>query len=205
MKELDILRALEAHYTGCRACALHASRTKLVHMRGSLRAKLFIVGEAPGADEDAQGIPFVGESGRKLDEALKLAGLDRAEDVFITNTVACRPPGNRNPSRGEIRECAGRLHRLLRLVEPRAVLLLGAVAARMMGVSSVKQWHGMVSEWEVIMTDGSGDVSSAVARTWPAVCTWHPAYVLRSGLGEPALTRVLADDIRAAWEAANAQ
>lgn len=191
---LERLTALETRYTGCQGCPLHESRTKLVHWRGSASARLFIIGAAPGADEDAQGRPFVGMAGRKLDEALAAAGRT-AEDVFIANTVACRTPCNREPHRGEVRACNNRLRAMLDIVRPGAVLMLGATAARLMGVSSLKQWRGTLTEWEFLDRDK--------VRRYPAVCSWHPACILRQGLGEDALTRVLTADIEAAWEAAN--
>lgn len=194
MKRLERISALEAGYKNCDECALHRHRTKVVHWRGSATGRLLIIGEAPGVDEDAQGRPFVGAAGRKLDEALGMAGLT-AEDVFITNTVACRPPDNRNPLRAEVRACADRLSSFMSIVRPGAALMLGAVAAKLMGVSSVKQWRGALTEWEY--TDHNGDL-----RRLPAVCSWHPAYILRQGIGEAALTRTLSQDIQTAWKAA---
>jgi len=191
---LERLSALEARYTGCQGCSLHESRTKLVHWRGSASARLFIIGAAPGADEDVAGRPFVGPAGRKLDEALAMTGRT-AEDVFATNTVACRPPGNRQPLIDEVRACRNRLNTMLDIVRPGAVVMLGGTAAKLMGVSSLKQWRGALTEWEFL--------DRGKARRYPAVCSWHPAYILRQGLGEAALTKVLAGDIATAWEAAN--
>ena len=191
VNRLEVLSRLESEYTGCRRCPLHASRNKLVHWRGSPDARLFIIGEAPGADEDAAGVPFVGPAGRKLDEALEMAGVDRSEQVFIANVVACRPPGSRNPARGEIRECAPRLHSMLELVKPKVVVLMGSVASKMAGVVLFNSWRGAVTEMELVVASGK-------IRRWTAICTWHPAYILRSGVDEPAMTRTFASDIRKA-------
>lgn len=191
LKSLDVLTA---GYEGCHRCELSAGRSRLVHWRGNPRARLFIIGEAPGAREDASGLPFVGPAGRKLDEALRTAGLDPAEDVFIANTVACRPPGNRQPEREEIRACSPRLLGMLGIIRPRVALLLGAVAAKLAGITSLKQWRGTKTEWDLTLPDGS-------AMELPVICSWHPAHVLRADGPEPSAE--LAADIRTAWSLAH--
>jgi uracil-DNA glycosylase len=121
------LEALHAVMVRCTRCDLALSRTQVVPGAGAPDARLLIVGEAPGASEDREGVPFVGASGRLLTEMLELAGI-RREQVFIGNVVRCRPPENRNPRVGEIRACAGWLGEQIRLIEPRLVVVLGRFA-----------------------------------------------------------------------------
>lgn len=111
----------------CTRCDLFLSRTQVVPGAGTERARVMIVGEAPGASEDKKGVPFVGRSGALLDTMLAEAGLAR-EDVFIANVVRCRPPENRNPRAAEIRACAGWLAEQIRLVKPEMVITLGRYA-----------------------------------------------------------------------------
>lgn len=121
------LGALFADMACCTRCELALGRTQVVPGVGPRRAAVFILGEAPGADEDRRGAPFVGRAGRLLDRLLADAGVDR-RSVFITNVVACRPPGNRTPRAAEIRAHAPWLESQLRLVRPRLVVTLGRVA-----------------------------------------------------------------------------
>jgi len=121
------LHALFAEMACCTRCELAVERTQVVPGVGPRRAAVLLLGEAPGAEEDRQGAPFVGRAGRLLDRLLATAGLDR-RSVFITNVVACRPPGNRTPRAGEIRAHAPWLESQLRLVRPRLIVTLGRVA-----------------------------------------------------------------------------
>jgi uracil-DNA glycosylase family 4 len=171
--KLQLLDQLASEWSGCKRCDLSGSRSKVVNWRGDPGAKLFLIGEAPGADEDALGLPFVGAPGRLVDELLKRTGL-QPSDVFIANAVGCRPPGNRPPERDEIRACAPRLQMMLRIVRPRALLLLGATAARLAGVTSVLAHRGDGHQVDVLCDDGE-------VRSWPAVITWHPAFLMRTG------------------------
>ncbi len=118
---------LHAVMVRCTRCDLFLSRTQVVPGAGSTAARLLIVGEAPGASEDREGIPFVGASGKLLDAMLASAGIERV-DTFIANVVRCRPPENRNPRTREIRACAGWLAEQLRLIDPEVVLTLGRFA-----------------------------------------------------------------------------
>lgn len=119
---------LEPHILGCRRCTeLVENRTRAVPGVGPADARIFIIGEAPGRHEDERGEPFVGGAGAYLTELLERIGLDRSE-VFITNIVKCRPPGNRNPRAAEIASCADFLDRQLELVQPELVVLLGRCA-----------------------------------------------------------------------------
>jgi DNA polymerase len=114
----------------CRACGLWQGRTRLVVDRGNPGAGLLVVGEAPGEQEDLQGLAFVGRAGRLLDDLMASAGLDTRREMLITNVVKCRPPQNRVPSPEEARACLPFLRRQMELVRPSCVLLLGATAAR---------------------------------------------------------------------------
>ena len=112
----------------CRRCGLAATREQVVVGRGNPNARLLLVGEAPGAEEEACGLPFVGRSGRLLEAMLAAAGLDSDRDLYIANVIKCRPPGNRKPSRAEIEACRPWLERQIALVRPQLVLLVGATA-----------------------------------------------------------------------------
>jgi DNA polymerase len=111
----------------CSLCALHKGRTNAVPGAGPVDADIFFLGEGPGAREDEQGLPFVGASGKFLDELLESIGLDR-EKVFISNVVKCRPPGNRDPHVAEVKSCTRYLDRQLELIQPRLIVTLGRFA-----------------------------------------------------------------------------
>lgn len=121
------LASLHEVMVRCTRCDLFISRTQVVPGAGPKKASLLVVGEAPGASEDREGIPFVGRSGALLDAMLEEAGLSR-DRVFIANVVRCRPPGNRNPKAAEIRACAGWLAEQIRLIGPSVVITLGRFA-----------------------------------------------------------------------------
>jgi uracil-DNA glycosylase len=123
------LNVLHSVMLRCTRCSLSLDRTRVVPGSGNEQANIFFVGEAPGASEDREGIPFVGASGRLLDRMLEGAGITRA-DVFIANVVRCRPLQNRNPRAGEIAACSGWLLEQLRLVDPVFVVTLGSFALR---------------------------------------------------------------------------
>jgi DNA polymerase len=171
------LAALADEVRACTRCALHAGRNLAVPGEGDPRASLVLVGEAPGADEDRQGRPFVGKSGQLLTRML--AAIDFArEDVFICNILKCRPPGNRDPQADEVVACRGYLERQLRLIRPRLVLCLGRVAAQtLLGTSEPL---GRLRR-EVRMSGGI-----------PVMATYHPAALLRN----PANKRPAWDDLR---------
>jgi len=183
-----MLKRLEETWRHCANCKeLAAKRTNVVHWRGNPGARLAVLGEAPGADEDEQGKPFVGRSGRLLDALLKKAGLDPAEDVFIANMVACRPPNNRKPTSTELAACSIRLQYLLgHAVRPRALLLLGTVPAKLAGIQgNIGRHRGEEQLVEML------DYSRKIHR-WPAVVTFHPAYLLRVN-NAPTAANVVSD------------
>ena len=153
---------------GCTRCSeLVESRGQIVDGTGPADADLLFVGEAPGANEDEQGEPFVGRSGDVLDDALREAGLDRA-DVHITNCVRCRPPENRDPTVDELANCRGYLESEIAAVDPELVVTLGKVPAE----------H--LLERSVAVTSEAGDIDSLAARTgrWPVLVSVHPAATL---------------------------
>lgn len=166
--DLDALVAAISGFEGC-PLRFEGAATQAVVFRGDPKAPLMVIGEGPGADEDAQGAPFVGRAGKLLDRMLAAAGLDGR--VLITNTVFWRPPGNRTPTPAEQAICAPLLERMIALVEPRMLLLVGGASAK----SLLKREEGILSlrgrwlEWR--STDGSLEL--------PAMPTLHPAFLLR--------------------------
>ncbi len=163
----DDWEALRVRVGGCTRCGLHEARTQTVFGVGNPEARLMIIGEAPGAEEDRRGEPFVGRAGKLLDEMLRSLGLGR-EDVFIANILKCRPPGNRDPRPEESAECRPYLRRQIALVGPRAILAVGRVAAQ-----------NLLESDEPI-----GRLRTRVHRypeaDIPVVVSYHPAYLLRS-------------------------
>jgi DNA polymerase len=167
---------LQARVAACTRCALHTTRSQTVFGVGSQRAEWLIVGEAPGAEEDARGEPFVGRAGQLLNSMLRAVGLAR-EQVYIANVLKCRPPGNRDPSGSEAAECLPYLEQQIALLKPKIMLTVGRIAAQNLLRSDVPL----------------GRLRQQVHRfgisQLPLVATYHPAYLLRT----PA-------DKRKAWE-----
>jgi DNA polymerase len=158
---------LRAMVSACTRCSLHATRTQTVFGVGNRSAKWMFIGEAPGAEEDRQGEPFVGRAGQLLTSMLKAMGFAR-EDVYIANVLKCRPPGNRDPRAEEAVQCRGYLERQIELVAPALIVAVGRIAAQ-----------------NLLATDTAlarlrGKVHSLGPRGWPLVVTYHPAYLLRS-------------------------
>jgi DNA polymerase len=154
----------------CRRCKLHEQRTKMVFGSGNPEAKLVFVGEGPGADEDAQGVPFVGRAGQLLtqmiDNTAKREGIPiERKDVYICNVVKCRPPGNRTPEPDEMEICGQFLLRQLEAIRPKAICVLGATAAKALlnRKEGVTKMRGNWYEWRGIQV----------------MVTYHPSYLLR--------------------------
>jgi len=166
----------------CERCPLADSRTRVVFGDGNPTAELMIVGEAPGADEDAQGLPFVGDAGQALDTLLGDAGI-RREDAYVTNVVKCRPPGNRPPRQTEVAACAPYLDLQLALVRPRVVLAVG--------VSATRRLTGLASPLEALR----GAPHAVGGHT--VVATFHPSSFNR----ERGRRDLAGADIRAAGRA----
>lgn len=158
------LRLLAEEVAKCQRCPeLAATRTQTVFADGQAGVELCLVGEAPGRDEDAQGLPFVGEAGQLLNRILGACGLKR-EDVYICNTLKCRPPANRTPLPNELANCHGYLERQIELVQPRFICTLGGSAAQaVLGtIASLGKLRGRFHDYKGI----------------PVLCTYHPAYLL---------------------------
>ena len=178
---------LESAVATCTACELHLTRTNTVFGTGSRQADWMIIGEAPGADEDRQGEPFVGRAGQLLTEMLRAAGMQR-QDVFITNILKCRPPQNRDPRPEEVASCHAFLQRQVALVQPSLILAVGRIAAHNLLETDtpVGRLRGRIHHY------GEGRI--------PLVVTYHPAYLLRSPLEK----RKAWEDLRLALQVADA-
>lgn len=165
---------LERTVAGCKDCALCKTRRSTVFGVGNRNAHWMLVGEAPGAEEDAKGEPFVGQAGRLLDNMLAAVGLSRRGDdahaVYIANVLKCRPPGNRNPEPSEVAQCEPYLLRQAALIRPRLIVVMGRFAAQsLLGTdATIASLRGRVHS---IRVDG---------RAVPVVVTYHPAYLLRN-------------------------
>jgi uracil-DNA glycosylase len=175
----DELVALFEEVKGCRRCPLHETRTKAVFGAGDADADLMFVGEAPGAEEDRQGLPFVGRAGQLLNQMLEEIGLSR-EAVFIANVLKSRPPGNRDPQPLEIEACRPYLFEQIRLIEPKVVCTLGNFATKLLsgnptGITRVR---------------GTPQVHELGARTVFLLPLFHPAAALRT----PAVKETLRSD-----------
>jgi uracil-DNA glycosylase family 4 len=143
----ELLKAVYEEARGCVRCPLHQTRTQVVFGSGNANADLMFVGEAPGANEDRLGLPFVGQAGKLLDKLLVEIGLERA-DVFICNTLKCRPPGNRDPHPNEIESCHGYLESQVELIEPKLICTLGNFATKLLrgDTTGISRLHGQVEE-----------------------------------------------------------
>ena len=169
-KGADSVEALHAALRAFEGCALKASAKNTVIGRGNPDAKLILIGEAPGANEDRLGKPFVGEAGRLLDEMLKWIGLDES-NAYITNVLFWRPPGNRNPTDAELALCRPFIDRQIELMQPSLLMFLGGIAAK----SMLRESRGILKlrgHWYDYQTTPGG-------RVIPALATLHPAYLLR--------------------------
>jgi len=172
----DDWASLQAEVRTCTRCILHRGRTQAVFGSGDLEARWMVVGEAPGAEEDRQGEPFVGNAGQLLNAMLAAIGLPRPS-VFVANMVKCRPPENRDPKPAELASCRPYLERQVRLLQPTLILVVGRIAAQ-----------------ALLATDAPvarlrGQLHRVGGLNTPAIVTYHPAYLLRT----PA-------DKRKAWE-----
>lgn len=168
-KRSESFETLRKEAEACTRCQLHESRDKVVFGSGNPDADLMFVGEAPGAEEDRTGLPFVGRSGRLLDQLLAEIGITRAE-VFIANVVKCRPPDNRDPARAEIAACKSYLERQVQLIEPRLVCTLGNFATKLLSgdPAGITKVHGEAKR---------AKLGASQVMIFPL---FHPAAALRS-------------------------
>jgi DNA polymerase len=180
------LEELARRVRRCRRCGLWKTRERAVPGEGDRNARIFLVGEAPGREEDKQGRPFVGAAGKILNESLKKAGLMR-DGVFITSVLRCRPPGNRNPRKDEIEKCRPHLESYIEAVDPHAIVALGSFAHSVLAGKSVK-----VSEARLETREYEGR---------PLISTYHPAAVLYNRR----LLKHLTSDLKRAKEFAESE
>ena len=169
------LRVLdETQVKGCRKCGLCETRTQTVFGQGNPAARLVFVGEAPGFEEDKQGLAFVGPAGQLLTRMIAAMGLTR-EDVFICNVLKCRPPGNRDPLADEILSCSPYLREQLSVIQPELIVALGAPATKTLlnTAQSIGKLRGQFHEFYLSGVTGDGP-------SIPVLPTYHPAYLLRS-------------------------
>jgi DNA polymerase len=176
--ETDSLETLNRQICNCQECPLGASRKKFVFGVGNPAAKVMLIGEGPGAEEDAQGEPFVGKAGKLLNDILKAIKFSR-EEVYIANIVKCRPPENRKPTPDEIARCLPYLHKQIELVNPRLILCLGATAAE-----GLLNLHGTLRSMRS---------KEYAFRDKTVMVTYHPAALLRT----PAYKRDTWEDVQA--------
>jgi len=175
---VEALATVRTDLGECTRCKLHKGRIKLVFGTGNAEARLMFVGEGPGAEEDEQGVPFVGRAGQLLTQIIKAMGLER-EDVYIANVVKCRPPGNRNPEPDEIEQCEPFLMRQMDVIKPAVVVALGKFAAQTLlrttePISKIRGRFHQVGNTRVMPT-------------------FHPSYLLRN----PAAKREVWEDMKA--------
>jgi len=178
------LPVIASEVATCTKCGLHTTRTNTVFSRGNPEAKLCFVGEAPGADEDAQGIPFVGRAGQLLDKMIHAMGLDPAKDVYVCNIIKCRPPANRKPEPDEVATCIPYLHEQIAQIDPKVIVALGntSVAALLgakLGITKVR------GSWKLYR----GKI--------PVMPTYHPSYLLRPSPQQTEAKRQAWDDLQA--------
>jgi uracil-DNA glycosylase family 4 len=161
----DTLLKIREDLGECTRCKLHKTRKQIVFGDGSSKARLVFVGEGPGADEDEQGLPFVGRAGKLLTQMIEAMGLQR-KDVYICNVVKCRPPGNRAPEPDEVTPCSPFLLRQIDVMNPKVIVCLGAVAAKTLlnTTRGISQFRGQWLDW----------------RGYKLMATYHPAYLLRN-------------------------
>jgi len=174
----ESLEAIGAEVRACRMCKLCQTRTVGVPGEGSPSAEIMFIGEGPGFHEDQQGRPFVGAAGQLLTEMLRGIGL-RREDVFITNVVRCRPPGNRDPLPDELSACDTYTQRQIAVLDPKLIVTLGRYSmARFVGTGPMRDLHGRTREWNGIT----------------CLAMYHPAFIIRTPTVE--LRRIYDDDFR---------
>jgi uracil-DNA glycosylase len=165
-KSTDEWIPLKAAVSGCTKCGLHKTRTQTVFGVGDPNANWMLIGEAPGAEEDRLGDPFVGQAGKLLDNMLGAIGLSRAQNVYIANVLKCRPPGNRNPAPDEVAKCTPYLLKQIELIKPKLIVAMGRFAAQTLldTTASISSLRGRLHSYAGV----------------PLIVTYHPAYLLRT-------------------------
>lgn len=176
------LAAIRDEIGDCKRCRLCEGRNKIVFGQGSAVAELMFVGEAPGADEDAQGLAFVGRAGQLLTDMVEKGMKLNRSEVYIANVIKCRPPGNRPPENDEVATCQGFLEAQIKAVNPRVIVALGATAAKFMTRTGdpISKLRGQFASWDGI----------------PVMPTYHPAYLLRN----PSAKKMVWEDLKLVME-----
>ena len=171
LEAIETLKRINEEVKHCKLCEISQSRTNTVPGEGNCLARIVFVGEAPGADEDAQGRPFVGRAGQLLNKIINAMGLKR-DDVFICNILKCRPPGNRDPKPQEIINCLAYLQKQLEVIDPEIIVALGAHAARTLLETNkpIGQLRGRFHDY----------YPSLISKSIKLMPTYHPAYLLRN-------------------------
>jgi len=162
-----MLKDLKESLNNCTRCPLANGRNNIVFSDGSEDARIMLIGEAPGADEDKMGTPFVGRAGKLLNEFLEKAGINRPKDIYIANTVKCRPPENRKPTREEKTACEGNLQKQIDAVKPKVIILCGATAM-----------ESFIEDKKLTITHARGQVFE-YKNGIKLVPVFHPSYLLR--------------------------
>ncbi|GAB7141341.1 hypothetical protein RsTz2092_13160 [Deferribacterales bacterium RsTz2092] len=169
--------SLEHEVTECKDCGLHKSRTKTVFGDGNRNAKLMFIGEAPGADEDKAGCPFVGDAGKRLDKMIIEDMGYKREDAYIANIIKCRPPDNRKPIGSEIAHCIGFIRKQISLVSPDVIVCLGKVATKAILGDMLK----LPDNFKLgdVRNKSNDYKDTATGKTIKVIPTYHPSYLLR--------------------------
>ncbi|AWD32575.1 hypothetical protein CKSOR_00463 [Candidatus Kinetoplastibacterium sorsogonicusi] len=165
------LKILQETVNHCNKCQLNRFRKNTVFGIGLIyKPEVFIIGEAPGENEDLMGLPFVGKSGKLLDNMLKTINLSRDKNIFITNIIKCRPQNNRNPKEDEIQSCINYLHEQIKIIQPKKILILGKIAA-----------NNIIKKYEKISNIRGKIYNYEISKSYkiPIVVTFHPSYLLR--------------------------
>ena len=182
MTKLEKLNKLKSECLNCQKCELGKTRTNVVFSDGNpMTAKAVLIGEAPGENEELTGTPFVGRAGKLLNEFLEKAGISRADDVYIINTVKCRPPKNRVPEKEEKLQCENYLHTQIDIIEPKVIIFCGATALKSFSDSKtpISKIRGELMDIEVR------------GKKYKAMPIFHPSYLLRQHSTEPGAPRDL--------------
>lgn len=183
-KPLRALDVVQAEVAACTKCGLAETRTNTVFSRGNPNAKLVFVGEAPGADEDEQGLPFVGRAGQLLDKMIGAMGLDPEKDVYVCNIIKCRPPGNRRPEPAEIDACIPYLHEQLAAINPKVIVAMGNTAV------------GTLLNTKLGITKVRGSWKLYKGRI-PLMPTYHPSYLIRPSAQQVEAKKQAWEDLQA--------
>jgi DNA polymerase len=178
------LPVLAQKIAGCTKCVLSETRTQTVFARGNPASSICFIGEAPGADEDREGLPFVGRAGQLLDRMIQAMGLDPQKDVYVVNILRCRPPGNRRPEPEEVAACMPYLQEQLDLVKPKVIVALGNTAASALTGSTVGITR-LRGQWKLYR------------GTTLLMPTYHPSYLLRPGPQQALAKRQAWEDLQA--------